>query len=230
MSVLTSDQETFAKRYAADTGLDLNVVRAQLLAEESSTAAISRQQSRYENWLNIGETGSARYDVSSVHWFSGPIAAADYSAQWALGKVAIPGFGKSAPGIRNIFTVGPDPQKEISAIQQSGWASGGYPSLVADYALVTANAPSGGSPEPFKGGGWNPANWPADLFPGLFGNSGAVTKALGDFTSLNFAAGIWKWLLAHLERLGLLIGGGLLIVMGIILLGRESGIPIPAPG
>src|SRR6185437_5592401 len=52
-SQLTSDQQQFASRLAAQTGLDPSVVSAWLLAEESGGAAQSRQAQNNNDWLNI---------------------------------------------------------------------------------------------------------------------------------------------------------------------------------
>src|SRR5947209_3527009 len=63
-SMLTSDQQQFASRLAADTGLDGHVIAAWLLAEESGGAAQSRQSASNNDWLNIGYTDSGTYGSS----------------------------------------------------------------------------------------------------------------------------------------------------------------------
>ena len=92
-SMLTTDQQQFATRLAADTGLSSQVVAAWMLAEESGGAAQSRQSAHNNDWLNIGYTDSGTYGSSDSIW-SNPIAAADATAGWLKGQDTIPGYGQ----------------------------------------------------------------------------------------------------------------------------------------
>jgi hypothetical protein len=135
-AMLTSAQQTFAGRLAADTGLDAGVVSAWLLAEESGGAAVSRQAANNNDWLNIGYTDSGTYGSADSIW-SDPSAAADATAGWLKGQNTIPGYGTASSGIQSILsTAGQPPQTQISALQNSGWASSGYPSLASLYQQV----------------------------------------------------------------------------------------------
>jgi hypothetical protein len=135
-SMLTSDQQQFASRLAADTGLDPGVVSAWLLAEESGGAAQSRQSQNNNDWLNIGYTDSATYGSSDSVW-SDPTTAADATAGWLKGQNTIPGYGTASSGIQSILTTaGSSPAAQISALQNSGWASSGYPDLPSLYQQV----------------------------------------------------------------------------------------------
>jgi hypothetical protein len=135
---LTSAQQQFASRLAADTGLDPGVVSAWLLAEESGAAAQSRQAAGNNDWLNIGYTDSGTYGAADSVW-SDPTTAADATAGWLKGQNTIPGYGTASAGIQAILqTVGQGPAAQIAALQGSGWASSGYPSLPALYQQVTA--------------------------------------------------------------------------------------------
>jgi hypothetical protein len=135
-SMLTSDQQQFASRLAADTGLDPGVVSAWLLAEESGGAAQSRQAQNNNDWLNIGYTDSATYGSSDSIW-SDPTTAADATAGWLKGQNTIPGYGTASSGIQGILsTAGSSPAAQISALQNSGWASSGYPDLPSLYQQV----------------------------------------------------------------------------------------------
>jgi hypothetical protein len=135
-TMLTSDQRQFASRLAADTGLDPGVVSAWLLAEESGGAAVARQSANNNDWLNIGYTDSATYGSSDSIW-SDPTAAADATAGWLKGQNTIPGYGTASSGIQAILhTAGQDPSTQISALQNSGWASSGYPDLPSLYAQL----------------------------------------------------------------------------------------------
>jgi hypothetical protein len=135
---LTSAQQQFAARLAADTGLNTGVVSAWLLAEESGGAAQSRQAANNNDWLNIGYTDSGTYGSSDAVW-SNPLTAADATAGWLKGQTTIPGYGTASAGIQAILaTAGQDPSAQISALQNSGWASSGYPSLPSLYQQILA--------------------------------------------------------------------------------------------
>jgi hypothetical protein len=135
-TMLTSAQQTFATRLAADTGLDSGVVSAWLLAEESGGAAVSRQAANNNDWLNIGYTDGGTYGSADSVW-SDPSSAADATAGWLKGQNTIPGYGTASSGIQSILsTAGQAPQTQISALQNSGWASSGYPSLSSLYQQV----------------------------------------------------------------------------------------------
>lgn len=137
-TTLTSGQQQFASRLAADTGLDPGVVTAWLLAEENGGAAVSRQSAGNNDWLNIGYTDSGTYGAADSVW-SDPIAAADATAGWLRGQDTIPGYGTASAGIQGILqTVGQGPAAQIAAIQGSGWASGGYPELGSLYQQIAA--------------------------------------------------------------------------------------------
>jgi hypothetical protein len=128
---MTSGQQQFASRLAAQTGLDAGVIGAWLLAEENGSAAASRQSANNNDWLNIGYTDSGTFGAADSIW-SNPTTAADATAGWLKGQNTIPGYGRASAGIQGILsTAGQTPQAQIAAIQHSGWASSGYPSLPA---------------------------------------------------------------------------------------------------
>ncbi|MBV9803098.1 MAG: hypothetical protein JO130_07920, partial [Solirubrobacterales bacterium] len=132
-SQLTSAQQQFASRLAADTGLDPSVVSSWLLAEESGGAAQSRQAQNNNDWLNIGYTDSGTYGSADSVW-SDPVTAADATAGWLKGQNTIPGYGTASSGIQAILTTAGQPASiQIAALQNSGWASSGYPSLPSLY-------------------------------------------------------------------------------------------------
>jgi hypothetical protein len=135
-SQLTSGQQQFAARLAAQTGLDPSVISAWLLAEESGGAAQSRQAQNNNDWLNIGYTDSGTYGSADSIW-SNPITAADATAGWLKGQNTIPGYGTASSGIQGILsTAGQPASVQIAALQNSGWASSGYPSLPSLYQQV----------------------------------------------------------------------------------------------
>lgn len=129
--MLTSGQQQFAARLAAQTGLDARVIAAWMLAEQSGGAAKSREAAGNHNWLNIGYTDSKTYGAANAIW-SNPIAAADATAGWLKGQDTVAGYGKAAPGVQAILqTAGQPPETQVAALQRSGWASSGYPDLPA---------------------------------------------------------------------------------------------------
>ena len=133
---LTSAQQQFASQLAAQTGLDPSVVSAWLLAEESGGAAQSRQAQNNNDWLNIGYTDSGTYGSADSVW-SNPITAADATAGWLKGQNTIPGYGTASAGVQAILnTAGQPASVQIAALQNSGWASSGYPSLPSLYQQV----------------------------------------------------------------------------------------------
>jgi hypothetical protein len=135
-SQLTSGQQQFAARLAANTGLDPSVISAWLLAEESSGAAQSRQAANNNDWLNIGYTDSGTFGSSDSVW-GDPTTAADATAGWLKGQNTIPGYGTASSGVQAILqTAGQPPASQIAALQQSGWASSGYPDLPSLYQQV----------------------------------------------------------------------------------------------
>jgi hypothetical protein len=135
-SMLTTGQQQFASRLAADTGLSPQTIAAWLLAEESSGAAQTRQAANNNDWLNIGYTDSGTYGSSDSIW-SNPIAAADATAGWLKGQNTIPGYGTASSGVQAILnTAGQSPSAQVAALQSSGWASSGYPSLPSLLAQV----------------------------------------------------------------------------------------------
>jgi hypothetical protein len=136
--MLTGGQQQFASRLAADTGLDAGVISAWLLAEESGGAAQSRESAGNNDWLNIGYTDSGTYGSADSIW-SNPVTAADATAGWLKGQNTIPGYGTASSGIQAILqTAGQPPEAQIAALQNSGWASSGYPSLPSLYQQLAA--------------------------------------------------------------------------------------------
>jgi hypothetical protein len=134
--MMTPGQQQFATQLAAQTGLDPQVVAAWMLSEESGGAADSREQQGNHNWLNIGWTDSGRYGTAGAVW-ADPVSAANATAGWLKGQDTIAGYGKASPGVQSILTtVGQPADVQLAALQHSGWASGGYPSLPGVYRMV----------------------------------------------------------------------------------------------
>jgi hypothetical protein len=136
-AALTSSQQQFASTLSADTGLNPSVVTAWLLSEESGGAAQTRQSAGNNDWLNVGYTDSATLGAQDPIW-SDPVTAANATAQWLQGQNSVAGYGTASAGVQGILqSVGQTPAAQVQAIQNSGWASGGYPNLAGLYQQIT---------------------------------------------------------------------------------------------
>lgn len=134
-SLLSPQQQTFVSNFAKVTNLDPNVVGAWVRNEEPNQATNTDPvgHGKY-NFLNIGITGSKNYGNTASYW-NDPGQAGTAAGKWALGQLAIPGFGHSSSGIQGIFkSAGQTPQQQIAAIQGSGWAAGGEKALASLYS------------------------------------------------------------------------------------------------
>lgn len=146
-SPLTKNQQAFAARFSGDTGLDPGVVTAWLLAEESGTAAQARDKANDNNWLNIGSDGIT---IRSDRIWSDPLAAADATADWLMGQLSVPNYGRATLSVQLIINTAGQPAKtQIQAIQRSGWAQSAYPDLPTLYAEFGKDAPAA-STTPFS--------------------------------------------------------------------------------
>src|SRR5262245_47841424 len=136
-AVFTPGQLQFISRYAQRTGLNPMVVAAQVFNEMNGSAAAGRQAAGDHDWLNIGRTDAGPRGQGDPRW-NNPITAADASAEWALGKYSVPGFGPVDSRITAAITgsVGKGPAAQIAALQQSPWASSHYPNLPDVYQTV----------------------------------------------------------------------------------------------
>ena len=136
--VLTGGQVLFSFYLAELSGLDVNLIKAWVLAEMSDGYARDRQSEGNHNWLNIGYFdslggGGAFQDLPRV--WSDPRSAAHASQAFLQGD-----FLGASPGIQRIISyAGRSVETQIRAIATSGWASSGYNSgnsLRGTYKLV----------------------------------------------------------------------------------------------
>jgi hypothetical protein len=136
--VLTGGQVMFSFYLAELSGLDINLIKAWVLAEMSSSYAAGRQSEGNHNWLNIGYFdslggGGAFQDLPAV--WSDPRQAAQASQAFLQGD-----FLGASPGIQRILSSGGSSvESQIRSIATSGWASSGYgggSSLRGTYKLV----------------------------------------------------------------------------------------------
>ena len=140
-SRLVHDQQIFVAELASKTHLDVTVLAAWMLNEESGGAAAARQAAHNNDWLNIGYTDSGQIATGDSVW-SSPISAAIATYGWMDEKEgAVPGDGVASPGIHAILaTAGQSPSAQINAIRTSGWASSTETLLEILYAQL-ASAP-----------------------------------------------------------------------------------------
>ncbi len=117
--LLTGGQERFVARLATLTGLAPRVIGAWALAEESSVYAQRRQSAEDNNWLNIGYFDSGAGAIAFNRAFRNPESAADKTAESLEGK-----WGGASPSIHAILhSAGESPERQMSAIADSDWAS-----------------------------------------------------------------------------------------------------------
>jgi hypothetical protein len=151
-SILTSDQATFSTTLADQTGLDVNVIGAWCLAEQSGGAAQTRQAAGNNNWLDIGYFDSGPGAIAFNSAFANPVSGANQTAAFLKGT-----WGDARSTIRAILkTTGQSPSAQIAAIGSSHWAknpaygasiAGTYKELTgqqpSDIATGTGGVPSG---------------------------------------------------------------------------------------
>lgn len=118
----TNGQTRFIRSLSARTGLNQRVVAAWVFSEMNGGAASSREKQGYYNWLNIGHTDSGNLGLTGDRTWKSPERAAQATADFLRGKRFGPG-----PGIKKIIRyAGSSPDRQISAIANSGWASSSY--------------------------------------------------------------------------------------------------------
>jgi hypothetical protein len=118
----TNGQKRFIKSLSARTGLNQRVVAAWVFSEMNGGAARGYEKRGYYNWLNIGHTDSGNLSLTGNRIWRSPESAAGATADFLRGKRFGPG-----PGIRKIINyAGKSPERQISAIANSGWATSSY--------------------------------------------------------------------------------------------------------
>lgn len=118
----TNGQKRFIKSLSARTGLNQRVVAAWVFSEMNGGAARGYEKRGYYNWLNIGHTDSGNLGLTGDRTWRNPESAAGATADFLRGKRFGPG-----PGIKKIIRyAGKSPERQISAIANSGWASSSY--------------------------------------------------------------------------------------------------------
>lgn len=212
------EEANFANWIAGRTGLDPRVILS-WAALESGGSALAH------NWLNIRPYPGDPYIGVSPGGFE-EFSSVSEAEQATLTRLRMP-FARPI-----IASAGQPPATEILAIASTGWDAGHYSKTPKDRSTWGENLlsefeslyPSGnpqGPPTKSKvtgtgGGGGSPSSGVGDPF-------GIVSGITG------FFGGIWSWFLNHLERLGLLLAGALLVILGVLLVARGEGISTPVP-
>jgi hypothetical protein len=124
---LLPSQATMADIVARRTGVDINVIRAQIINEQGdsrSSAAQGRERAKNYNWLNIGWTDSGRTGFSYDDVWSDPVKAGNATADFMQGIGKVHG----APSIVNAYkqAKGKSAEEATRLIGLSGWASSQY--------------------------------------------------------------------------------------------------------
>ena len=118
----TNGQKRFIKSLSARTGLNQRVVAAWVFSEMNGGAARGYEKRGYYNWLNIGHTDSGNLGLTGDKTWRSPESAAKATADFLRGRRYGPG-----PGIKKIIRyAGSSPERQMSAIANSGWASSSY--------------------------------------------------------------------------------------------------------
>lgn len=118
----TNGQKRFIKSLSARTGLNQRVVAAWVFSEMNGGAARGYEKRGYYNWLNIGHTDSGNLGLTGDRTWRSPESAAKATSDFLRGRKYGPG-----PGIRKIINyAGKSPERQISAIANSGWATSSY--------------------------------------------------------------------------------------------------------
>jgi hypothetical protein len=138
-SLISSNQQNFAKAMQKVTGLNIDVITGWLLNEQGKENANPASDGLY-NFLNIGiQSATRKFGNTNPVWFGSPSQAGFYTGEFLEGQWApSPGYYGDYPAIRG--AVGANAAAQIAAIQSSGWASGGESSLGVLYDEV-ANSP-----------------------------------------------------------------------------------------
>lgn len=168
-TAVSDNQNIFANALAAKTGIDFGFICAWMYAEEGSLQIVddARHPGGDYNFLNVGQDDSGPTADANPANFSTPTSAAQFTFDWISDEAApkIKAFLTEMPGLTAA--------QDITLLQQSGWATSGYPSLPQIYAntiqpalvITSGNNASGSSAagQPTSGSvrsqaiGW--ANW-----------------------------------------------------------------------
>lgn len=210
--MLNTNQAQFASRLAADTGLDLYVVAAWVHAEEPASS--SQAPNGANNWLNIGATGSGNFGGTNQAW-ADPISAADATASWLHGN-ALQGYGAPSSSIQAILsTAGKGAAAQIAAIQHSGWAASGYPSLPSLYSAISGDKSTLAQ---LADSATAPAVAAGSVVSSTAGAVANVGQAIGQIAALLTSTQFWL-------RLGEALAGMVLLYLGLhALTGQSSSV------
>jgi hypothetical protein len=125
---LNANQQAFAKRLNANTGLDPSVISAWLLSEEP--ASTQTAPNGPNNWLNIGSFSDHAWHYGNSSVWANPITAADATASFILGHpvngITAPSYG-SLSIRRIVMSISGGVRAQARAIINSDWAASHYP-------------------------------------------------------------------------------------------------------
>lgn len=135
MSGFSANQAAFLRAFSAASGVNPGVAAAWMAAEEPVGAQSGDHGT--QDWLNVGMTDSASLGTGNSVW-TNPTKAGEATGKWLKGEWSDPGFGTASSGIQQITKLNGNPQAQIHAIQNSGWASSGYPDLPGLYSTYAS--------------------------------------------------------------------------------------------
>lgn len=197
-----NEEAQFSNAVAKDTGLDPRVVWSWASLETGGNAI-------GHNWLNIRPYPGDPYIGVSPGGFEEFRSVQDAITATER-RIRQPFAGPI------LSSRGEPPAAEIAAIASTGWDAGHYggpggPSLLAEFKKLFPTA----DPGTFSG---NPTT---GVMSGQTTGGGGPFGVVGAVSGLG--EGIWSWFTSHLLRLGLLLAGGALIIIGVLLVARSAG-------
>lgn len=230
---LSPDQAQFVQGVAAQTGIDPRVLIAWGAGE-------GHPGDLYHNYMNITATTARSLGVP----VSG-VAAAN-TAEFPDVQTGIDATVKEIRSLGLASLAHKTPRQEIAAIAASPWASSHYggpggPNLQATFASLFGGSSSLDTP-------WQPPS-SATGIAGAVGTGSAADAGSVDITGsgggpsvagagkavadaalgpIHSVEGLIKFVTSW--RFAEIVGGFLLLIVGLVLLGRQLGVNVPAPG
>lgn len=131
-TLLNEKQRMFAQRLNADIGLEPCVICGWVISEEPASSTCA--PNGCNNWLNVGAFDAGGWAGGGADVWSAPVKGADATASFITGK-QVNGINSPLHAADSIHAIGHVAGKsiaeQISTIQNSHWASSGYPNLPA---------------------------------------------------------------------------------------------------
>lgn len=234
---LDSKEAQFVESVSAQTGIDPRVLVAWITEEGANAPGGTGGY----NYLNLKPYPGDIYSSVSpggFEQFSSVLTAVEATVRRLQQPFASP--------ILKAAQARATPQQEIAAIASTGWDQSNYggfgsgPNLQNEFGQLFGG--QAGLTSSYQGPGTavqvaETAGTGSATIPGITGSyslqslAGDTSKAASSVynSTVGALSGIWGWILSHLERLGLLLAGALLVILGVVLVARDAGVSVPVP-